>query len=191
MTETSGTESLARRRRPVLYLLPVLLFIALAGYFAWALLSGRDPQQLSSALIGKPAPEFSLPALLPNLPGAARADLGGKPVLVNFFASWCVPCRAEHPFLMELAKDANITIIGIVYKDKPEAAADLLRELGNPYDRIGQDVDGRTAIDFGVYGVPETFLIDAGGIVRFRQPGPLTPDVIERDVMPLLHGGTS
>jgi cytochrome c biogenesis protein CcmG, thiol:disulfide interchange protein DsbE len=187
MIETSGTESSTRSRRPLLYLLPVLLFIALAGYFAWALLSGRDPQQLSSALIGKPAPEFALPALLPGLPGAARADLGGKPVLVNFFASWCVPCRAEHPFLMELAKGADITIVGIVYKDKPEAAADLLLELGNPYDRIGQDVDGRTAIDFGVYGVPETFLVDAGGIVRFRQPGPLTPDVIERYLLPLLH----
>src|SRR5262245_24479789 len=187
MTGTSGTESSGGSRRPVLYLLPVLLFIALAGYFAWALLSGRDPQQLSSALIGKPAPEFALPALLPDLPGAARADLGGKPMLVNFFASWCVPCRAEHPFLMDLAKNANVTIIGIVYKDKPEAAADLLLELGNPYYRVGQDVEGRTAIDFGVYGVPETFLIDAGGIVRFRQPGPLTPDVIERDVLPLLR----
>ena len=191
MTGTSGTESSGGSRRPVLYVLPVLLFIMLAGYFAWALLSGRDPQQLPSALIGKPAPEFALPPLLPDMPGASRADLGGKPVLVNFFASWCVPCRAEHPFLMKLSKDTGVTIVGIVYKDKPEDATALLHELGNPYTRIGQDVDGRAFIDFGAYGVPETFLIDAGGIVQFRQPGPLTPDVIERDVIPLLRGGAS
>jgi cytochrome c biogenesis protein CcmG, thiol:disulfide interchange protein DsbE len=186
MTESPAPDLPERRRHPVVYALPVLLFFGLAAYFAWALLSGRDPQQLSSALIGKPVPQFALPALLPDVPGVSRADLGGKPVLVNFFASWCVPCRAEHPLLMELAKDPNVTVIGIVFKDKPDAAAGLLRELGNPYDRIGQDVDGRTAIDFGVYGVPETFLIDAGGVVRFRQPGPLTPDVIDREVEPML-----
>jgi cytochrome c biogenesis protein CcmG/thiol:disulfide interchange protein DsbE len=180
-----------RPRRRIAFALPVLLFLALAGYFAWALLSGRDPQQLQSALIGKPAPAFELPALLAELPGATRADLGGKPMLVNFFASWCIPCRVEHPFLMELTKNAEVTIIGIAYKDKPEAAKAFLQELGNPYDRIGQDADGRVAIDFGVYGVPETFLIDAGGIIRFRQPGPLTPDVVKDEVMPLLAGNGS
>ena len=185
------TETPARPGFRVAFLLPVLLFFALAGYFAWALLSGRDPQRVESALIGKPAPEFALPPLLPDLPGAARADFGGKPVLVNFFASWCIPCRIEHPYLMELSRDADMTIIGIAYKDKPEAATALLQELGNPYDRIGQDRDGRTAIDFGVYGVPETYVIDAGGIVRFRQAGPLTPDVIEQEVLPLLRGQKS
>lgn len=177
--------------RRIAFILPVLLFLALAGYFAWALLSGRDPQQLPSALIGKPAPAFDLPALLADLPGAARQDLGGKPVLVNFFASWCVPCRVEHPLLMELSHEAGITIVGIAYKDQPEQATALLRELGNPYDRIGQDVYGRAAIDFGVYGVPETYVIDAAGIVRFRQPGPLTPEVIRDEVLPLLRGGGS
>jgi len=180
-----------RAGRRAAFILPVLLFVALAGTFAWALLSGRNPQQLPSALIGKAAPEFALPALLADLPGATNAELGGKPVLVNFFASWCVPCRAEHPLLMELSGNADATIIGIAYKDKPEGAAALLRELGNPYDRIGQDSDGRTAIDFGVYGVPETFLIDAGGIIRFRQPGPLTEDVIRQDILPLLRGDGS
>ena len=185
------TETPAPRGFRVAFLLPVVLFLVLAAYFTWALLSGRDPQRVESALIGKPAPEFSLPQLLPDLPGAVRADFGGKPVLVNFFSSWCIPCRIEHPYLMELTKNADVTIIGIVYKDKPEAATALLQQMGNPYDRIGQDRDGRTAIDFGVYGVPETYVIDAGGIVRFRQPGPLTPDVIRDEVLPLLRGGGS
>ena len=132
------TETPARPGFRVAFLLPVILFLALAGYFAWALLSGRDPQRVESALIGKPAPEFALPPLLPDLPGAARADFGGKPVLVNFFSSWCIPCRIEHPYLMELTKNADVTIIGIAYKDKPEAATTLLQEMGNPYDRIGQ-----------------------------------------------------
>lgn len=184
------TEATESPRRRVAFVLPVLLFLALAGYFAWALLSGRDPQQLPSALIGKPAPTFDLPALLTELPGASRADLRGKPVLVNFFASWCVPCRVEHPLLMDLSKGSGVTLIGIVYKDKPEAAKALLQELGNPYDRIGQDLDGRAFIDFGAYGVPETFLIDAGGIIRFRQPGPLTRDVIEQELLPLLRGSS-
>jgi DsbE subfamily thiol:disulfide oxidoreductase len=181
----------ARPSFRVAFLLPVILFLALAGYFAWALLSGRDPQRVESALIGKPAPEFALPPLLPDLPGAARADFGGKPVLVNFFASWCIPCREDHKYLMQLARDTDITIIGIVYKDDPAAATTFLKELGNPYNRIGQDRSGRTAIDFGVYGVPETYVIDAGGIVRFRQPGPLMQDVIEQEVLPLLRGQKS
>jgi cytochrome c biogenesis protein CcmG/thiol:disulfide interchange protein DsbE len=185
------TETSAPPRFRIAYLLPVLLFLGLAGYFAWALLSGRDPQRLESALIGKPAPEFALSPLLPDLPGVARADLVGNPVLVNFFASWCVPCRIEHPLLMTLSKEDGVTIVGIAYKDKPEDATALLQELGNPYGRIGQDRDGRTAIDFGVYGVPETYVIDAGGIVRFRQPGPLTEDVIQQQVLPLLRGQAS
>jgi cytochrome c biogenesis protein CcmG/thiol:disulfide interchange protein DsbE len=180
------TSSVGRR---LAFILPVLLFLGIAAYFGEALFSGRDPQRLPSALVGKPAPDFTLPPLLTALPGAALADLGGKPVLVNFFASWCVPCRVEHPLLMELARDPAVTLVGIAYKDKPDDASAFLRELGNPFARIGQDANGRAAIDFGVYGVPETFVIDAQGIVRLRHAGALTPDVVETEILPLLRGG--
>lgn len=160
--------------RRLLYLLPVALFAAIAGYFLAALWSNRNPQEVPSALVGKPAPEFALAALLPDVPGVARADLMGDVVLVNFFASWCVPCRAEHPFLRRLAKDGSVPIFGIAWKDKPDAARAYLAELGNPYVRIGMDDLGRTGIDFGITGVPETFVVGRDGHVCHRQWGPVT-----------------
>ena len=162
--------------RFLLYLLPALLFVIVAGYFLVALMLNRNPQEIPSALVGKPAPEFALPPLLPDVPGVARADLSGSVVLVNFFASWCVPCRAEHPLLARLAKESGVTIFGIAYKDKADAARAYLAQLGNPYARIGMDDSGRTGIDFGITGVPETFVVAADGHVCYRQWGPVTDD---------------
>lgn len=179
--------------RRALFLLPALIFAGLVAYLAYSLRDGRDPSVVPSALIDKPAPEFALPPLTDGEPGLARADLtaaelGGRPVLINFFASWCVPCRAEHPLLMELARMPGIVLYGIAYKDKPEAAKAFLAELGDPFARVVQDTSGRTAIDFGVYGVPETYVIDAAGRIRFRQVGPLHPQVLEEQLLPLLAG---
>jgi cytochrome c biogenesis protein CcmG, thiol:disulfide interchange protein DsbE len=169
--------------RRLLFLLPLALFVVLAGYFGFGLF--RDPALLPSALIDRPAPEFTLPGLTVQ-PGLAKADLGGSVVLVNFFASWCAPCREEHPLLMRLAEEGRITLYGIDYKDKPDDAARLLAQLGDPYRRIGVDQAGRTAIDFGVYGVPETYIVDAAGRIRYRQVGPITADDYERKLLPLL-----
>lgn len=172
--------------RRLLFLLPALLFAGLVAYLAYALRPERDPTVVPSAMIDRPAPAFELPPLLDGLPGVARADLGGKPVLVNFFASWCVPCRAEHPLLMRLAEEGRIDLYGIAYKDEPEAARAFLAELGNPFSRVGMDASGRTAIDFGVYGVPESYLVDGEGRIRFRQVGPLYPHVLEEQLLPLV-----
>ena len=169
--------------RHLLYLLPVVLFVVVAVYFLVALYSSRDPQEVPSALVGKPAPGFTLAPLLPDLPGVARADLGGSVVLVNFFASWCVPCRAEHPYLGRIAKDGGLPIFGIVYKDKPDAARAYLAELGNPYARIGMDDSGRTGIDFGITGVPETFVLAPDGRICHRQWGPVTDDDTEQALL--------
>lgn len=171
--------------RRLLYLLPVVLFIVLAGYFALALKPGRDPTLLPSALIDKPAPNFDL-AALDGGTGLARDALKGQVVLVNFFASWCVPCRAEHPLLMRLAEVEHVPLYGIAYKDKPEAIKRFLTQLGDPYRRIGLDSSGRTGIDFGVYGVPETYLIDKSGHIRFRYVGPLTEEALEHELLPRL-----
>lgn len=170
--------------RRALYLLPVLLFLGLAGYFAVALLGGRDPQALPSALIDKPAPEFALPGIEAG-EGLSRAGLAGKVAVVNFFASWCVPCRIEHPVLMRL-KEEGVAVYGVNYKDKPADAAKFLRETGNPYAATGADREGRTFIDFGAYGVPETYVIDRQGRIRFRFVGPLTGTQVERELRPLL-----
>lgn len=174
-------------RRRLLYLLPVAVFAVVALWFAWALRPGHDPSRLPSMLIGKPAPEFLAPALSADLPGLARADLHGQIVLVNFLASWCVPCRIEHPLLMRLAAEKQVPIYGIVYKDKPEAAKAFLAELGNPYERLGMDDSGRIGIDFGLYGVPETYVIDADGIVRYREAGVLTDEQWQDVVWPLIQ----
>ena len=175
MTVAPDQQAGALSRR-LLYLLPVVLFLAVAGYFLAALWMNRNPQEVPSALVGKPSPDFALGPLLPNVPGVARADLNGSVVLVNFFASWCVPCRAEHPFLMHMAADASLPIFGIDWQDKPDAARAYIQELGNPYARIGLDQSGRTGIDFGITGVPETFVVGRDGRICFRQWGPVTDE---------------
>lgn len=171
--------------RRILYLLPVLLFVALAGYFGTALLSGRDPQTLPSALIDKPAPAFTL-AGIGGGKGLSLAALAGHVAVVNFYASWCVPCRIEHPVLMRLAGE-GIALYGINYKDKTADALALLRDTGNPYAAIGADRDGRVFIDFGAYGVPETYVIDKTGRIRQRFVGPLTGEIVDRELLPLLR----
>ncbi|MCW3473829.1 DsbE family thiol:disulfide interchange protein [Rhodovastum sp. RN2-1] len=171
--------------RRALFLLPVALFLALAGYFALALRPDRDPQALPSALIDKPAPAFTLASL--DGGGNLSSDgLKGQVVVVNFFASWCVPCRIEHPLLMRLATQERVPIYGIAYKDKPEDSRRILAQLGDPYRGTGVDRDGGTGFDFGVYGVPETYVIDRSGHIRQRFVGPLTAEVVEKELLPLL-----
>ena len=192
MTETDAPEtgfkpdgnadaSPGKRGFPVLVLLPLVVFMALAGLCMFQLLLGNDPQKIPSALIDKPAPEFSLAAVEgitrdgSPVPGFSGKDLLGKVSVVNVFASWCIPCRDEHPLLEDLAGVEGIQLLGINYKDKPENARRFLGSLGNPYDRIGADTAGRAAIEWGVYGVPETFVIDKQGIIRYKFIGPLSP----------------
>ena len=172
--------------RKLLYLLPVIAFTALAGYFALALRPDRDPHTLPSALIDKPAPTFSL-ASLNGGDNVSSDGLKGQVIVVNFFASWCVPCRVEHPILMRLAEKEKIAIYGIAYKDKPEDSKKILEQLGDPYRRIAVDRDGRIGFDYGVYGVPETSVIDKTGHIRKRFVGPLTADVVTRELLPLVQ----
>lgn len=170
----------AGSRRKFLVLVPLLLFLGLSGLFLLQLLSGRDTSVVPSALIGQPAPETELAPLQGvDLPGLSSAEFGGRVTLVNVWASWCAPCRAEHPLLMQLAQDERIQIAGLNYKDKPENARRFLGNLGNPYDSIGVDPNGRSAINWGVYGVPETFLIGADGMILYKHVGPITPQSLQ------------
>jgi cytochrome c biogenesis protein CcmG/thiol:disulfide interchange protein DsbE len=170
--------------RNLLFILPVLFFLALAGYFALALRPGYDPHALPSAMIDKEAPHFALAGLNGDA-GLSRDGLKGGPVLINFFASWCVPCRVEHPLLMRLSEQDHVPVYGIDYKDKPEDARKLLAQLGDPYRAIGLDSDGRVGLDFGVYGVPETYVLDRTGHIRKRFVGPLTARLVEKELLPL------
>jgi len=176
--------SLPMTFRRLLYLVPVLLFVGVGIGLAVGLT--RDPSVLPSALLDKPVPAFELPPIAGRGgEGLSSADLAGGVALVNVFASWCVPCRVEHPLLMALA-ERGLTIYGINYKDQPEQASAWLDELGDPFRKIGADRDGRVAIDWGVYGVPETFVIDAEGRIRHKFVGPLQPRDLERVLLPLV-----
>ncbi|EKF41820.1 periplasmic protein thiol--disulfide oxidoreductase DsbE [Nitratireductor indicus C115] len=176
------------RSRRILFLLPLAVFLALSAVFLMQLVSGRDTSLVPSALIGKPAPQTELAALEGSgLPGLSTADFTGKVTLVNVWGSWCVPCRQEHPLLMQLAQDGRFELAGLNYKDKPENARRFLGDLGNPFDRIGVDASGRTAIDWGVYGVPETFLVGPDGTIRYKHVGPFTPESIRDDLMPAVE----
>jgi cytochrome c biogenesis protein CcmG/thiol:disulfide interchange protein DsbE len=170
--------------RRILFLVPLVLFLVLAGYFALALRPGYDPQTLPSAMIDKEAPQFDLAGL--NGDGLARDALKGSPVVINFFASWCVPCRVEQPVLMRLANREHIPLYGIDYKDQPGDATKLLAQFGDPYRRVGLDPDGRVGLDFGVYGVPETYVLDSTGRIRKRFVGPLTAEEVDNELLPLL-----
>lgn len=165
-----------------------------AGAGFYAMLRGLgtgsyDPHGVPSALLGKPAPDFTLPPLEgAERPALAASDLRGvgRPVLVNFFASWCVPCVIEHPQLMRLSRE-GVPVLGVAYKDKPEDALGFLKRHGNPFTRLGMDQPGRVAIDWGLYGVPETYLIDKEGIIRWRWAGPMTEDTLRAELQPLLR----
>jgi cytochrome c biogenesis protein CcmG/thiol:disulfide interchange protein DsbE len=169
----------------LVYLLPLLLFLVLATYFAVSLRPGHDIHELPSAMIEKPAPGFDLAGLGDNKP-LALETLKGHPFVVNFFASWCVPCRIEHPLLMRLAEQNHLPLYGIDYKDKPEDGSRLLATFGDPYRQVGVDRDGRVGLDFGVYGVPETYVIDSTGVIRKRFVGPLTAETVDKELLPLL-----
>lgn len=167
--------------RTLLLLLPLVLFLGLAGLFLLQLLSGRDAATIPSALIGAPAPQTELPpAAGLGKPGFASKDFAGRITLVNVFASWCVPCREEHPVLMGIAGDKRFRLVGLNYKDAPANTRKFLGELGNPYAAVGADEKGRAGIDWGVYGVPETFLVGRDGKIAYKQVGPLTQESLAR-----------
>ena len=172
------------RFRPT-FLIPLIAFLGLAiigGLALQGTLSGsRNPNQLPSVLIGKPAPDVPLPLLQDVQAELALDAYRGQPLLVNFFASWCAPCRAEAPALEHLSN--QISIIGIAYKDRPQDTQKFLQQYGNPFFAIGRDDDGRAGMAWGVYGVPETYLIDPSGQIKWRHAGPLTRDVITSQLM--------
>lgn len=168
-------------------LIPAGIFLVVAGLFLVAIFHG-DPSRVPSALIGRYVPTFSLPPVEGlDRPGLGNADFGGgEPVIVNVFASWCVPCREEHPVLMELKGLTKAPLYAIDYKDSAEAARRFFAELGNPFQRIGADQSGRVSIDWGVYGVPETYIVDGKGRIAYKHVGPLTPQVIDQEILPAL-----
>jgi cytochrome c biogenesis protein CcmG/thiol:disulfide interchange protein DsbE len=171
--------------RKLLFLLPVALFAVLLVSFAVGL--RHDPHLVPSALINRPAPDFALPGVYESADGLTRNDLDGRVTLVNFFASWCAPCREEHIQLMALSRLPGVTLDGIAYKDKPEESRRFLDRLGNPFSHIGVDRNGMTAIDFGVYGVPETYVVDGTGHIRLRHVGPLTAEDLRSEILPLIQ----
>lgn len=171
--------------RIALIVAPLVALVALVAVFALSI--DRDPGLVRSVLIDRPAPQFELAALDGvEVPGFSTQSLEGEPTLVNVFASWCVPCRAEHPLLEALKAETGLRLFGINHNDPPENARAFLAELGNPYDAIGVDQDRRVSIDWGVYGVPETFLVNAEGVIVYKHVGPLTPDSIRREVLPAI-----
>jgi len=186
-------EAASAGRPKLIVLLPLVCFLALAGLFFSRLGSGVDPNQLPSALIGRPAPATDLPpveGLLNDgkpLPGLVAAELKGGVTVVNVWASWCIPCRDEAPVLMQLAKDKRIRLIGLNYKDQAENARRFIGRYGNPYAANGADVSGRAGIEWGVYGVPESFVIDRTGTITYKLVGPLTPENLESVMKPELE----
>jgi cytochrome c biogenesis protein CcmG/thiol:disulfide interchange protein DsbE len=183
MSEPATSDAPRQSRRWVVAL-PLVGFIALAGLFLLRL-HGGDPSKIPSALIGRPAPQTALPALegLVNngaaVPGLDPAAFKGKVSVVNVWASWCVPCHDEAPLLTALAKDKRLQIVGINYKDSPDNARRFLGRYGNPFGIVGVDGNGRAAIEWGVYGVPETFVVGREGTILYKMVGPVTPDNID------------
>lgn len=179
------TDEAGNNRRRFLLVLPLAITLALGGLFYAGLRSGRDLTVLPSALIGMSAPQTQLPPLEGlGLPGLDSSQFKGRVTLVNVFASWCGPCREEHPLLMKLAEDKRFTLSAINYKDRPEDARRFLAGLGNPFAELGVDEKGRTTIDWGVYGVPETFLVGRDGTILYKHVGPVTPRALQEGLMP-------
>lgn len=169
--------------RRLLFIAPIAAFVVLVGVFFAGL--QRDPKVLPSMLIGKPLPAFSLPPVRPGDQGFANTDLGGEPALVNVYASWCGACKLEHPMLMRLRRE-GVPIHGLDWKDAPEKGNQVLQDEGDPYMRVGNDASGRTGIDLGVSGAPETFVIDKQGKVRYRHVGAISIEDWEQKIRPLL-----
>ena len=182
-SETGSQEHAAALR--LRYLVPIIVFAALALTLSWAL--NRDPQTIPSALIGRPVPQFALAPVKGRTLGLSTADLTGEVSLVNVFASWCVECRAEHSLLLQIKAGAIVPIHGLNYKDAPDDAARWLNTFGDPYTRTGADLNVRVGIDWGVYGVPETFVIAKDGRVAHKQIGPISPESWEGTMLPLIR----
>jgi cytochrome c biogenesis protein CcmG/thiol:disulfide interchange protein DsbE len=180
------------RRRRILVLVPLAVFLALTALFLVRLFSG-DPSRIPSALIGHPAPAVDLPPVVglerdgKAIPGISAAEFRGNVTLVNVWASWCIPCHDEAPFLLELAGDTRIRLVGINYKDQPDNARRFLNRYGNPFIASGADQTGRAAIEWGVYGVPETFLVGRDGRVAYKLVGPISAANFEREVKPAIE----
>jgi len=189
---TAAENSAPVKRRRLVVLLPLLFFLALAALFLFRLGAG-DPSKLPSALIGHPVPDTSLPPLAglvrdgEPVPGVDPASFKGAVSLVNVWASWCVPCRDEAPLLMQLAEDKRIRIVGINYKDQAENARRFVGRYGNPFAAVGADAGGRASIDWGVYGVPETFVIGRDGRIAYKLVGPISADNLETALKPQLE----
>ncbi|HSD59558.1 MAG TPA: DsbE family thiol:disulfide interchange protein [Burkholderiales bacterium] len=166
------------------FLIPLVLFLIVAGFLVRGLF--LNPREVPSPLIDKPAPAFKLTELHQPEKALSNADLRGKVWLLNVWASWCVSCREEHPLLVDLSKQGIVPIYGLNYKDKREDAMGWLQQFGNPYTTSITDLDGRVGIDYGVYGVPETFVIDKNGVIRYKQIGPVTPDALSKKIIPLV-----
>lgn len=167
------------------YLIPLILFAVLVVFLAIGL--GRDPHEVPSPLINKAAPSFKLPQLKDPSKSFSAEEMRGRVWLLNVWASWCISCRDEHPLLLEYQRGGAVPIYGLNYKDKPEDALAWLQELGDPYVLSVSDLDGKVGIDYGVYGAPETYLIDQQGVIRFKQIGPITRDVWTRNILPLVQ----
>lgn len=165
------------------FLLPLALFVGLVIFLAIGL--RRDPHEVPSPLINKPAPVFQLPQLHEQAKTFSPQEMRGKVWLLNVWASWCISCREEHPLLLALARSGEVPLYGLNYKDQRNDAIAWLDELGNPYLLSAADLDGRVGIDYGVYGAPETYLIDRDGVIRFKHIGPLTPAVLQNQLLPL------
>jgi cytochrome c biogenesis protein CcmG/thiol:disulfide interchange protein DsbE len=171
--------------RSLKFVIPLAVFIALAAFLAVGLT--RDPREVPSPFIGKPAPEFRLEQLADEKLAFGPGDMKGKVWLLNVWASWCVSCRVEHPLLVEMSTRKLVPIVGLNYKDKRAEGMQWLQRFGNPYSLSAYDVEGKVGIDYGVYGVPETFVIDKQGVIRYKQIGPITPEALEKKIMPLIR----
>jgi cytochrome c biogenesis protein CcmG/thiol:disulfide interchange protein DsbE len=165
--------------------IPLVVFIVLVVFLAIGLT--RNPREIPSPLVGKPAPQFEAPRLQPvGAPAFTMKEMQGQVWLLNVWASWCVACRVEHPVLMDLARKGGVTLIGLDYKDQPADAVKWLQRFGDPYKFSATDVDGRIGIDFGVYGVPETFVIDKAGLIRYKHIGPVSQEDLDKKILPMI-----
>ena len=192
MTAVQNETTTPPRRRRLIVLLPLIVFLALAALFLYRLGSG-DPSRLPSALIGRPVPETNLPPV-PGLlrdgqpvPGLATGDFTGAVTLVNVWASWCVPCHDEAPLLLKMSEDKRFRIAGINYKDQPDNARRFIGRHGNPFAAVGADGNGRGSIEWGVYGVPETFVVGRDGRIAYKLVGPITPENLETALKPAIE----
>jgi len=188
MTGTTMTPDVGRgqhKPRRWHFFWPLTVFAVIAAFFAVGLT--LNPREIPSPLLGKPVPEFSLPPVKGRTLGLATADLRGEVSLVNVFASWCTACRDEHPLWMDVRAQGMVPLHGFNYKDRPDDAASWLAELGDPYTRTGADLNGRVGIDWGVYGVPETFVVDKRGVIRHKVIGAITREKLDGELMPLVR----